>query len=299
MSLTDRQQLAATGNFGPPPASFVHEPAANKPPAPDTAFEFTADSVTDLLTTVDHGLAVGERIRVANSGGALPAGLTAGTDYYVISAGLTDDDFAVSTVLAGSAVDITGAGSGTNTWQRYLDASEQIEFDAYVDFITGVTITPPTDPVLPNAILAIAAYGAYLESPAYLNWKYDDEGSRDSQYRLRRAEILLANTETVPPAASSTGTGSGAPSSPIAPGDPTKCEPVDFTIASGVLGGAITLDLTSVTGGASIYYRKPPGYGTWILYTGTPVSMSAGEFLEAYATAAGLAQSDTTTFENA
>lgn len=73
---------------------------------------------TDTLTAVAHGLLTGDRCRVRNVGGALPTGLTGATDVFAIR---TDaDNFKLATsnanALAGTPViDITGAGSGTNT----------------------------------------------------------------------------------------------------------------------------------------------------------------------------------------
>lgn len=47
--------------------------------------------------------------------GALPTGLTAGTAYYIISAGFTADAFRVSTSIGESAVNTSGTQSGTHT----------------------------------------------------------------------------------------------------------------------------------------------------------------------------------------
>lgn len=75
---------------------------------------------TELLTDAAHGLVAGDRIRfTALTGGA---GLTVGTDYYVIATGLTANDFKVSLIQGGTAVDFTTdltAGSYTkitSTW---------------------------------------------------------------------------------------------------------------------------------------------------------------------------------------
>lgn len=75
---------------------------------------FTVDADTDTLTAVDHWFSAGDVVRVRLSGGdtdALPGGLEADTDYYVISP--SGDDLQLSTSEGGSAVDITGAGTGT------------------------------------------------------------------------------------------------------------------------------------------------------------------------------------------
>lgn len=73
---------------------------------------FTA-ATSDVLTAVAHGLAVGNRITVANSGGALPAGLAAATTYLVATVP-TADTFTLEST-AGVAVDITSTGTGTHT----------------------------------------------------------------------------------------------------------------------------------------------------------------------------------------
>lgn len=77
---------------------------------------FTA-AVTDICTKAGHVYGTGTLVTLTNSGGALPAGLSAATDYYVIW--LTKDTFSLATSLAnaeaGTAVNITGTGTGTHT----------------------------------------------------------------------------------------------------------------------------------------------------------------------------------------
>lgn len=73
---------------------------------------------TDTLTAVAHGLLTGDRFRLRNVGGALPAGLTATVDVFAVR--LDADNLKVADTnahaLAGTPViDITGAGSGTTT----------------------------------------------------------------------------------------------------------------------------------------------------------------------------------------
>lgn len=81
-----------------------------------TALTFTADSTTDVITSVAHGLNTGDgAAAVINIGGALPGGLTGGaTDYYFIR--LTADTGKLATsnanALAGTAIDITSNGTG-------------------------------------------------------------------------------------------------------------------------------------------------------------------------------------------
>jgi hypothetical protein len=80
--------------------------------------EFVADADDSLLFGAPHGLATGDGpFQVVNDGGALPAGLSADTNYWAIV--LDDDEIELATTLAnalaGTAVDITDAGTGTHT----------------------------------------------------------------------------------------------------------------------------------------------------------------------------------------
>ena len=67
-----------------------------------------------LITWTAHGLKAGDAVKFSSTG-ALPTGLTAGTTYYVITAGLTANSFQVSATPGGAAVNTTAAGSGTHT----------------------------------------------------------------------------------------------------------------------------------------------------------------------------------------
>jgi hypothetical protein len=79
---------------------------------------FTADSTTDIITVAGGVVPItGTAVTVSNSGGALPAGLSAATIYFVIFISSTTFQLA-TTILnanANTAIDITNNGSGTNT----------------------------------------------------------------------------------------------------------------------------------------------------------------------------------------
>lgn len=75
------------------------------------AASFTA-ATSDVCTVSGRTFTNGDRVRVRNSGGALPTGLSAETDYFVIES--STNTFKLSTTSGGSAVDITGTGSGTH-----------------------------------------------------------------------------------------------------------------------------------------------------------------------------------------
>lgn len=81
-------------------------------------FVFTATNATETFTKVAHGLKTGDGpVRVSNAGGALPAGLAAATDYWVIR--VDADNFKLATTLAfalaGTNLLITTDGTGTQT----------------------------------------------------------------------------------------------------------------------------------------------------------------------------------------
>lgn len=83
-----------------------------------SAATFTAAGATNIFTVASHGFRTGIKVRVSNSGGALPTGLAAGTDYYVIK--IDANTFYLSTtylgaINGGAIIDITSDGTGTNT----------------------------------------------------------------------------------------------------------------------------------------------------------------------------------------
>ena len=81
---------------------------------------FTSGEVTisiaspAVITQTAHGFVAGDVV-MFNTTGALPTGLSVGTLYYVIAAGLTANTFEVSTTAGGSAVNTSGTQSGTHT----------------------------------------------------------------------------------------------------------------------------------------------------------------------------------------
>lgn len=79
---------------------------------------FTAEADDDTMTATGHGRVTGDGpVQVSNAGGALPTGLSALTDYWIIR--LTDNTFKFATsldnALAGTAVTISDDGTGTQT----------------------------------------------------------------------------------------------------------------------------------------------------------------------------------------
>lgn len=92
--------------------------ATFSPLASLTGKNFTADNTTDRCTAAAHGWNTGDGpIQLTNSGGALPTGLTALTDYYIIKVDANTFQLATSlaNALAGTAVNFTTDGTGTQT----------------------------------------------------------------------------------------------------------------------------------------------------------------------------------------
>jgi len=83
----------------------------------DTTFTFVDGDVSpanDTITETAHGLPDYTRVQLSNSGGALPAGLSATQTYFVRDAAA--NTFKLATTPGGAVVDITAAaGTGTHT----------------------------------------------------------------------------------------------------------------------------------------------------------------------------------------
>ncbi|MCP4897608.1 MAG: phage head-tail connector protein [bacterium] len=75
------------------------------------ATHVTANNSTNQLTAKGRTFADGDHFRLWNSGGALPAGLEAYVDYYVVNA--SGSTFQVALTEGGSAVEFTDNGTGS------------------------------------------------------------------------------------------------------------------------------------------------------------------------------------------
>lgn len=72
---------------------------------------FTVVAATDVFTATAHGYSNGQPV-MFRSAGTIPAGLTAGTKYFIRDA--TANTFKVALTVGGAAVDITTAGTGVH-----------------------------------------------------------------------------------------------------------------------------------------------------------------------------------------
>lgn len=94
------------------PCTYAHPAAVAIDYVAGYATPFTVNSTTDTLTANAHPFEDGDVVRLSNSGGALPAGLMAGVDYFAI--GVSGNTLQLSTTEGGAAIDITGDGTGTH-----------------------------------------------------------------------------------------------------------------------------------------------------------------------------------------
>ena len=90
---------------------------------------FTASSSSGLLLTYTNDFQNLSKVRFTNSGGALPTGLSAGTDYWLIRVSATTARVATTyaNAIAATAIAFTDAGTGTHTMTmrlpRYSDGA--------------------------------------------------------------------------------------------------------------------------------------------------------------------------------
>ncbi len=97
-------------------ATTTNQGIARMSYSPDTTIgTFTVTIASPaVFTKTAHGLINGDIIKFTTTG-ALPAGISASTNYYVISSGLTADAFQISSTIGGTAINTTGSQSGTHT----------------------------------------------------------------------------------------------------------------------------------------------------------------------------------------
>jgi hypothetical protein len=112
----------------------------------DAGRTFTTDYGTDnKLDISSHGLSNDDRITVSSSS-TIPAGLAAGTVYYVVNK--TTNDFELSASSGGSAVNITSNGSGTHTAVLWKTATlvDQGDYDAGKQILADFNISLTDQP---------------------------------------------------------------------------------------------------------------------------------------------------------
>lgn len=109
-----------------------------------SAKTFTA-AASDLITISAHEFKTGLKGQVSTSG-VLPAGLSASTDYFVIVVDANTIKLAssLSNANAGTAVDITDAGTGTHTFTATSIAGASVKLQASLDEVAWIDISGAT-----------------------------------------------------------------------------------------------------------------------------------------------------------
>jgi len=80
----------------------------------------TANDTTDVFDSVAHGFSNGDKIKFSTTG-TLPAGIDAGRVYFVVNK--NNDDFQISDIPNGPAIDLTSVGTGTHTATKGIERS--------------------------------------------------------------------------------------------------------------------------------------------------------------------------------
>ncbi len=120
----------------------------------------TFSSSGGLLGTYTNDFQSGTKVRVSNSGGALPTGLSALTDYWITRISATTCKFSTSfaNMISGVYVAYTDAGSGTNTMRIEMPRYNQgVGCEAFFVAQTQPTAGGPT--------LSASAYDNTTDTP--------------------------------------------------------------------------------------------------------------------------------------
>ena len=112
----------------------------------------TISNASPAVVTMTNTCAANDMV-VFTTTGTLPTGLTAGTTYFVISAGLSGSVFEVSATKGGSAINTSSAGSGTHTATIEHVLDEPTTAATYVFGVDTQTSGPNTGNSLQNGDL--------------------------------------------------------------------------------------------------------------------------------------------------
>lgn len=131
----------------------------------DTNAAKTLGTITsNAITITAHGYKTGIVAQVANSGGALPTGVTGSTNYYVIVIDANTIKLASTqaNALAGTALTISG-GTGTNTITPTALAGATVQVKWSTDNVVWVAVGSAT------SVAAATAFSYEKDRPA---WRY-------------------------------------------------------------------------------------------------------------------------------
>lgn len=178
-----------------------------------------------IVTKTAHGLEVGNKISFTTTG-ALPTGLVASTQYFIISDGFGANSFKLSTTFGGTAINTSGTQSGVHTYTAYVSKkmsgqklkalvvpstpSSEVAFDKLTPTTGGVVFTPNT-PSTTDILYYSTVDGstwiyngtAYVSKviPNSTEWNLDssfnDAGSNKTSAISRNGEIKVRNDNTL------------------------------------------------------------------------------------------------------
>lgn len=123
---------------------------------PNPARVATGSASGDYLESDGHGLAINAEVVVrAEAGGSVPAGLTAGTTYYVKTV-LSASRFTLSATVGGATIDLTTAGSNfvfasPLPWAAWIEWADRV-----VDSFLPPHVVPLVTP-LPQVVVTSSA----------------------------------------------------------------------------------------------------------------------------------------------
>lgn len=184
---TSTNDDAATGKLG----EFVESRSTAAAPTNCTI----SNASPAVITDVAHGLDAGSVVNFTTTGG-LPTGLSTGTNYYVLSTGLTDDTFQVAATPFGTAINTSSAGSGTHSYEPEAIVSSGVVFNFGGLWLTpGDWMVSGTGGFLPAGTTTVSRVyaGASLTSATF----GEDPGS----YTQLRASLTTGGTQmlAIPP----------------------------------------------------------------------------------------------------
>jgi hypothetical protein len=204
----------------------------------------SVDTGGDTITfTTPHGWASNTAVRFFNTGGAAPAGITAGTTYYVIP---VDTHTVQISAFSGplGAVDITGAGTGT-TYGYSLATSPPVYLGAKVASIVGGTITAAN--IGTDEITTSVAHGITTGQPIRLTTTTSSSDAGVGAFPALSASVTYF--------AISTG---------------TTTLKIATSLANALAGTAVDINSATLTG-------TPLVYRTQALQTGTAHGFATGD----------------------
>ena len=232
---------------------------------------FTADAGTDICTHSNINLMPYTRVQLTTTT-TLPAGLSLATDYYVIKVTDTTCKFATSyaNAVAGTAIDITDAGTGTHTINTLLPRYTNGDGVQAVIWNTNST--------------ALGAATPTLQLDNYTNSAQSSGRATPSSPSLPVGKTAASNTLVV---YSGTGAGKYGPFMPLQAGDRGIAQVNNFDLSVSYVSGEVSIGLvrplitmpmttigvaserefmTQVAGGMPRVYDGAALY--WLLYSG-------------------------------